>query len=222
MPLYRICLVDDHELLRESLAALLDAQSDIAVVGQASDGFQALRLARDLQPDLILMDISMPICGGLEATRLILDEMPHARILMLTVHEEEERLFESIIAGACGYILKNTNSATFLHFVRRALAGEVVLQPKLGPKLFREFTRLATDPAHPNVAQGDLELSVRERSVLDLVARQATNDEIAQQLSISVHTVKSHISSILRKLQVANRQQAAAKAIRKRLLKRPK
>jgi DNA-binding NarL/FixJ family response regulator len=128
----RILLVDDHELFREGLAGLINAQPDMAVVGQAGDGLEALTLARDLQPDLIVMDINMPICDGLEATRLIRADLPETRIIILTVHDEDEKLFEAIKAGANGYMLKDTNSAEFLQGVRGGSARGSVAAAQIG------------------------------------------------------------------------------------------
>jgi DNA-binding NarL/FixJ family response regulator len=127
----RLILADDHDLFREGLAGLINAQPDLTVAGQAGDGLEALTLVRDVKPDLIVMDINMPICDGLEATRLIRAEWPEARIVMLTVHDEDEKLFEAIKAGAQGYMLKSLHSADFLRGVRSALNGEAVLPPLL-------------------------------------------------------------------------------------------
>ena len=137
----RILLADDHDLFREGLAGLINAQPDLEVAGQAGDGLEALTLARDLKPDLIVMDINMPICDGLEATRLIRSEWPDARIVILTVHDEDEKLFEAIKAGAQGYMLKSLHSADFLRGVRSALNGEAVLPPQLAARLLKEFAR---------------------------------------------------------------------------------
>ncbi len=205
----RVLLADDHDLFREGLAGLIEAQADLEVVGQAEDGLDALALVRELKPDLIVMDIKMPVCDGLEATRLIRTEMPEARIVILTVHDEDEKLFEAIKAGASGYILKDTNSTDFLHSLRRALAGDAVLPPKLALRVLDEFARLAhhaTADVSPSVAP---DLTPREREVLNLVATGATDKEIAAQLSLSLHTVKSHVHSILGKLHAMNRRHAA-------------
>lgn len=216
----RVLLVDDHQLFREGLAGLLDAQPDLEVVGQAGDGLEALTLARDLQPALILMDIEMPICDGLEATRLLRSESPQARIVMLTVHDEEEKLFEAIKAGAAGYILKSANSSEFLSSVRGALSGEAPLPPRLAAKLLDEFARLATHPAAAEKPDTEPDLTNRELEVLNLVATGATNQDIADQLSISIHTVKSHVRNILSKLHASNRRQAARLARQQGLLRR--
>ena len=204
----RLVLADDHDLFREGLAGLINAQPDLEVVGQASDGLEALTLARDLRPDLIAMDINMPVCDGLEATRLIRAEWPEARILILTVHDEDEKLFEAIKAGASGYMLKNVGSADFLRGVRSILAGEAVLPPKLAARLISEFARLAVRPV-PEPPSDIHDLTPRERETLNLIAAGATDKEIAAQLTLSLHTVKSHVRSILTKLHAANRRQAA-------------
>jgi DNA-binding NarL/FixJ family response regulator len=212
----RILLADDHALFREGLAGLVAAQPDFVVAGQAGDGLEALTLARDLRPDLIIMDIKMPICDGLEATRLIKAEWPEARILMLTVHDEEEQLFEAIKAGACGYLLKSTHAAGFLAALREALAGEPVLPPKLAMRLLSEFARQTNAP--PAQAPDAPDLSARELEVLHLIAAGAPDKDIAAQLTLSLHTVKSHVRSILNKLHAANRRQAARQAVRQGLV----
>jgi DNA-binding NarL/FixJ family response regulator len=191
------------------LAGLINAQPDLEVVGQASDGLEALTLARDLHPDLIAMDINMPVCDGLEATRLIRAEWPEACILILTVHDEDEKLFEAIKAGASGYMLKNVGSADFLRGVRSILAGEAVLPPKLAARLVSEFARLANRPAPESPPSDIHDLTPRERETLTLIAAGASDKEIAAQLTLSLHTVKSHVRSILTKLHAANRRQAA-------------
>jgi DNA-binding NarL/FixJ family response regulator len=209
MTVARILLADDHDLFREGLAGLINAQLDLEVAGQAGDGLEALTLARDLKPDLIIMDINMPICDGLEATRLIRAEWAEARIVMLTVHDEDEKLFEAIKSGAQGYMLKSLHSAEFLRGVRSALSGEAVLPPKLAGHLLTEFARLSQQPAHV-IAPGEVDvLTVREQEVLDLIATGATDKVIAEKLSLSLHTVKSHVRNILSKTHAVNRRHAA-------------
>ncbi|GIK39097.1 MAG: DNA-binding response regulator [Chloroflexota bacterium] len=216
----RILLADDHELFREGLAALLNIQPDLTVAGQAGDGFEALTLARDLQPDLIVMDISMPICDGLEATRLIraTPTLLEAKILVLTVHEKDDKLLEAIKAGANGYLLKSIGSADFLKGIRGALTGEAVLPPKLAVRLLEEFARLAN---HPQLTAVELSatLTQREHEILSRVAGGASDKEIAAQLFLSRHTVKTHLRSILSKLHAVNRRQAAQLAVQLGLVK---
>lgn len=213
----RILLVDDHELFREGLAGLVNAQPDLTVVGQAGDGLEALTMARDLQPDLIVMDINMPISGGLEATRLIREALPDVRIVMLTVHDKDEKLFAAIRAGANGYMLKDTNSADFLLGVRGALGGEATLPPRLAASLVEAYARLATQPPSPPPDE-EPDLTAREMEVLNLIATGASNQEIAAQLSISLHTAKSHVRNILSKLHAVNRRHAARLAAQRGLL----
>lgn len=211
----RILLADDHDLFREGLAGLLNAQVDLETIGQAGDGLEALTLARDLKPDLIIMDINMPICDGLEATRLIRAEWPAAHIVMLTVHDEDEQLFEAIKAGAQGYMLKSLHSADFLRGVRSALNGEAVLPPQLAVQLLAEFARLSQPGADHLAAPTDSgSLTIREQEVLDLIATGATDKEIADRLSLSLHTIKSHVHNILSKTHAVNRRQAAKFAAR--------
>jgi len=203
----RLLLADDHELFREGLAGLINAQPDMQVAGQAGDGFEALALARTLRPDLIVMDINMPVSNGLEATRLVRAELPEARIVILTVHDEDENLFEAIKAGAHGYMLKSLGSADFLAGLRHALAGEAVLPPRLAARVLDEFARLAARPAPPPHDSPDL--TPRERDVLRLISAGATDKEIAAQLFFSLHTVKTHVRNILGKLHAVNRRHAA-------------
>lgn len=216
----RILLVDDHELFREGLAGLVNAQPDLTIVGQAGDGLEALVMARDLQPNLIVMDINMPISDGLEATRLIREALPDVRIVMLTVHDKDEKLFAAIRAGANGYMLKDTNSTDFLLGVRGALGGEATLPPKLAASLVEAYARLATQPSIPPPDE-EPDLTTREMEVLNLIATGAANQEIAGQLSISLHTVKSHVRNILSKLHAVNRRHAARLAARRGLLSTP-
>jgi DNA-binding NarL/FixJ family response regulator len=211
-----ILLADDHDLFREGLAGLINAQSDLEIIGQACDGLEALTLARDQNPDLIVMDINMPICDGLEATRLIHTEWPEARIVILTVHDEDEKLFEAIKAGAQGYMLKSLHSADFLRGVRSALNGEAVLPPKLAVRLMEEFARLADRPTTTAGPAESADLTAREQEVLDLIATNATDKEIAERLSLSLHTVKSHVRNILSKTHAMNRRQAARLAAREK------
>ena len=217
----RIVIADDHELFREGLANLIDAQPDLEVVGQAGDGFEALTLARDLHPDLILMDINMPICDGLEATRLIraARDVPDPKIIVLTIHDEDEMLFEAIKAGATGYILKDSSAPEFAQGVRSALAGGLVLPPKLAVRLREEFARVARRPGPASAAEDGSNLTTREIEILSLIAANMTDKGIAAQLALSVHTVKTHVRSILSKLHAVNRRQAAQMAAQQGLLR---
>ncbi len=210
----RILLVDDHELFREGLAGIVNGQPDLIVVGQAGDGLEALQMARDLAPDLIVMDINMPICDGLEATRLIRRVRSDVRIVILTVNDRDEKLFSAIKAGANGYMLKDTSAGDFLQGVRGALSGEATLPPRLAAGLVAEYRRLASALAVEEAP----DLTHREIDVLNLIAAGASNQEISDRLSISLNTTKSHIRNLLAKLHVTNRRQAARKAAQHGLL----
>ncbi|MFQ5408663.1 MAG: response regulator [Anaerolineales bacterium] len=214
----RILLADDHKLFRNGLASLIDAQPDMEVVGEAGDGLEALKLARDLRPDLIVMDIKMPVCDGLEATQMIRAVLPATRIAMLTVIEDDEKLLQAVKAGANGYLLKEISSTEFLAQLRGALDGDAVMPPRLAARLLDEFARLANRPQL--AAEGeDPDLTSREHEVLNLIATGATNREIAERLSLSVHTVKSHVRSILSKLHAVNRRHATRLAVEQGLVR---
>lgn len=212
----RILLADDHPLFREGVAALLSARG-FQVVGEASDGLEALELARQLHPALVLMDIHMPRLDGLAATRLISTELPATRIIMLTISEEEADLFEAIKSGARGYLLKNTETHAFFELLNDAAAGEAPISRKLAGKLLNEFARQSSVPraASPVVE----ELSDREIEILKLVAEGLTNREIATRLNLSENTIKYHLKNVLQKLHLHNRAQAVAYAIQSGLLK---
>jgi DNA-binding NarL/FixJ family response regulator len=214
----RILLVDDHDLFRSGLAGLINVQPDLEVAAEASDGLEAFKLARDLKPDLIVMDINMPVCDGLEATRLISTELPETRIVILTIHAEDEKLFAAIKFGAVGYILKDTNKAQFLQGLRGVLDGEAVLPPKMAVRMVEEFSRLMNQPGAANQDQDLPDITPREHDVLRCIARGCSDKEIAEQLSISIHTVKTHVRNILSKLHAANRREAARLAAQYGLL----
>ncbi len=219
MSSYRILLADDHNLFREGLAGILNAQPDLTVVGQAVDGLDAYALALELRPDLIIMDIKMPFCDGLEAARLIHSEWSEARILMLTVHDEEEKLFEAIKAGACGYLLKNCNADDFIAGVRSALRDEGPLPPKLAFRLLQEFAHSSVSLPH-TISSSESGLTDREQEVLRWLAEGATDKEIAKQMGLSIHTIKTHVRNILNKLHANNRRQASLRAEREGWLKK--
>jgi NarL family two-component system response regulator LiaR len=210
-------LVDDHQLFREGLANILSNQPDFRVIGEAGDGLEAQIKARKLKPDLILMDVSMPGCDGLEATQQIKAELPDTTIVMLTVRDEDEKLFEAIRNGAQGYLLKTIRSAEMLHLLRGAVRGEAAITPALGGRMLEEFRRVSQRAAD-FPADNPVALTAREQEVLSLVAQGATNKEIAQQLHLSMHTVKSHMRKILAKLHLDRRHEAASYAQRQGLI----
>jgi DNA-binding NarL/FixJ family response regulator len=213
----RILLVDDHQLFREGLANILNSQDDFEVVGEANDGIEALIKARKLLPEMILMDITMPGSGGLGATQAIKREMPEVTIVILTVSDEEEKLFEAIRNGAQGYLLKSIRSKEMLEMIRGAVRGEAAITPSLGGRMLIEFRRMSQQ-MREDIHQEPIALTAREQEILKLVANGATNIEIAEKLSISIHTVKSHMRKILSKLHRGRRHQAVSKAIRDGLI----
>ncbi|MCL5676405.1 MAG: response regulator transcription factor [Firmicutes bacterium] len=203
-------LVDDHELFRRGVKSLLAAEPDIEVVGEAHDGGEALTKAQELMPDLILMDISMPEIDGLEATRRVKQAMPYVKILILTVSDLEQNLFEAIKAGAQGYLLKSVDPEHLLDAVRKAYNGEAAISGGLAAKILTEFARRDAQPSH----SGRESLGAREMDVLRELSRGASNKEIASVLCISENTVRNHVKNILAKLHLDNRVQAATFAIR--------
>lgn len=209
----RVLLADDHALFREGLAGILRAQPDFEVVGEASDGLEALVKARELAPDLVLMDVQMRGADGIEATQRIKLEQPATTIVMLTVRDDESSLFQAIQSGAQGYLLKNIHSARMLELLRGAVRGEAAITPVLAGRMLEEFRRLAQDA--PSRSDGEAaSLSRREQEVLGLVAERATDKEIADALHLSLSTVKSHMRNILAKLHVSSRHDAARFAAR--------
>lgn len=213
----RVLLADDHQLFREGLANILNAQSDFEVVGEASDGLEVLVKARKLTPDLILMDVGMPGCDGVEATQRIKQELADVVIVMLTVRDEDEKLFEAIKSGAQGYLLKSIRSRELLSMLRGAVRGEPAITPALGGRMLEEFRRLSQQARR--LPEEDVpSLTRREQEVLSLVAQGASDQEIAQSLTISIHTVKSHMRNILSKLHLSRRHEAALYALREGLI----
>jgi two-component system NarL family response regulator len=214
----RILLVDDHALFRQGIVSVLNSQPDLEVVGEASDGLEALVMARNLKPDVILMDVTMPGADGIEATRLIKQELPEVRIVMLTVHDEDDKLFEAIRYGAQGYLLKTIRARQLIDMLHAAYQGEAAINPALALRMMDEFRRLSARSPAPAVdaeVGADL-LTPREREVLALIAGGMSDREIAERLTVSLYTVKSHVRAVLQKLQVASRHEAARLARLKR------
>lgn len=212
----RILLADDHVLLREGLAGIINSQPDLEVIGEAADGLEAIVMANELKPDLVLMDIQMPGCDGIEATQKIKQALPETIIVILTVRDDEERLFTALKNGAQGYLLKNMRSSDMLQMLREAIKGSIAIPPHLAGRMLEEFRRLSQIAGSEPI--DDLGLSTREREVLGLVAQGLGDKEIAERLSISLYTVKSHLRNILAKLQVGSRWAAAWLARDKGLL----
>ena len=213
----RILLVDDQALFREGLRTLLALQPDFEVVGEAANGQEAVQLATTLRPDVVLMDLEMPILDGVAATRQLRTALPACRVIVLTTFDDNEYVFEGLRAGAAGYLLKDTPSTRLAEAIRAAARGEAFLEPSVAAKVVAEFNRLSASPgprpAAPPSAQPLAEpLSDRELEVLRLVAQGASNKEIAAALFIAEGTAKNHLTNILGKLGVTDRTQAALKA----------
>ena len=211
----KFLLVDDNTLLRASLAKLIGLWRKDAIIEEASNGHEALEKARRLRPGIILMDIRMPGCGGIEATRLIKAELPETKVIMLTVSEQEEDLFEAISSGAHGYLLKNVRPEELFEMLEGALRGEAVIAPAMAQRILQAFVSQAHRRATLSGTQA--ELSPREMEVLELASQGASNKEIADRLFVSVGTVKNHVHNILEKLHLKNRAQIAAYARMRRI-----
>ena len=208
----RVLLADDHALFRAGIASLLGAWG-MDVVGQAADGIEAIELTRRLKPELVLMDVGMSPCNGLEATRVIKTELPDVKVIIVTVSEDDQDLFEAVKSGAEGYLLKGMSEEELGSTLEKISAGEPALSPVLAAKILDEFARMGREGTGKPPGPED-ELTDREREVLRLVADGATNREIGSQLFISENTVSFHMKNILAKLHLKNRAQAAAFAIR--------
>ncbi len=204
----RILLVDDHAEFRAGLRAMLQSVPDLAVVGEAADGSQAVALALRLQPDIILMDLQMPQLNGVDATRQIVYTSPHIGVIMLTMFEDDNSVFTAMRAGARGYLLKGALKAEVLHVVRGVVGGEAIFGSGLARRMMSFFA--VTKPVVP--ADSFPELTEREREILELLTHYLTNQEIADRLSISLKTARNHVSNILSKLQVADRTAAIGRA----------
>lgn len=208
----RILLVDDHDLFRKGVAALLALKADMEVVGEAGDGLEAVQRARETQPDIILMDINMPKCNGMEVIKAIKQEMPHVRVVMLTVSDSDRDLFAAIRNGADGYLLKNLKPDRLFELLEGMRQGESPISDSLTTKVLGELRQHdRTTAATPVERDG---LTARDLQVLECVARGATNRAIAETLCITENTVKIHLHNILEKLHVENRIQAAMYAVR--------
>lgn len=208
----RVLIADDHHVVRGGLRALLETEDDIIVVGEASDGVEAVLKSRSLNPDVLLLDLVMPRKSGIEAIQDIKHENPEARILVLTSFSDDDKVFAAIKAGALGYLLKDSSTQELIQAIRDVYNGESSLHPAIARKLIRELNR----PTN-NLPQTDEPLTEREVEVLVYVARGYSNQEIADALIISERTVRTHVSNILSKLHLANRTQAALYALKEGL-----
>jgi DNA-binding NarL/FixJ family response regulator len=215
----RTLIVDDHALFRRGLEMVLEEEDDIELVGQASDGSEAVEKAGESLPDIVLMDIRMPRSSGIEACRAMKEVAPSAKIVMLTISDEEEDLFEAIRAGASGYLLKDLPLDEVAETVRAVHGGQSLINPSMAGKLLTEFATLAKRETSEQVQEiPPPKLTEREMQVLRLVARGMNNRDIAKELFISENTVKNHVRNILEKLQIHSRMEAVMVAVRDKLI----
>jgi len=210
----RVLLADDHALFREGLRAILERQKDIVVVGEARDGAEAVKKAAEVAPDIALMDINMPVMDGVEASRQISAQDQRVGIIILTMYREDKYVFETVKAGARGYVVKDARSSEVLKAIRAVHRGEALIDPAMAAKLLEEFRRLAEERS----GKAFLDLNEREIEILRLVAQGASNKEIAAAFFLSEQTIKKNLSRVFQKLHVNNRTEAAAYAIREGLI----
>lgn len=210
----RLMIVDDHEMVRLGMRVLFDIEPDIAIVGEASSGAEAVAKVGVLDPQVILMDVRMDNMNGIEACREIKSSRPSIHILMITSYTDEDASFDSILAGASGYFIKNVGRAELLNAVRLVASGQTLFEPNSAKQAMTKITALATGTTH---IPGS-ELTEREREVLTLVARGYTNKQIADELTVSEKTARNHVSHILEKLGLSRRSEAAAFAVEHRLI----
>jgi DNA-binding NarL/FixJ family response regulator len=211
----RVLLVDDHDLFRSGLRSLLEEQG-LQVVGEADNGREALRLVGELAPDVVVMDLKMPGLTGVETTRQVTSIAPRTRVVVLTISADDDDVMEAVVAGACGYLLKDSSIDTLIAGIRAASSGESLISPQIATKVLQQLRAQTADTTAAKTIR--TELSERELEVLRLIANGKDNAEIARELFISPKTVKNHISNILMKLQIENRIQAAVYAVRSGLV----
>jgi DNA-binding NarL/FixJ family response regulator len=204
----RVLIVDDHPVFRDGLRASLSIEDDVEVVGEAATGVDAVRLTRDLQPDIVVMDLRMPDLDGVEATRQIVHESPHIAVLVLTMFDDDDSVFAAMRAGARGYLLKGSNQAEVLRAIHLVGSGGALFGPAVARLVIEYFSRRRSR----NGALGFPELTEREREILDLVAEGRSNATIALRLGITDKTVRNHVSNIFAKLAVVDRAQAIVRA----------
>jgi two-component system NarL family response regulator len=213
----RVLIADDQAVFRRGLLVVLSSEVDIDVVAEAEDGSEAVAKAEETTPDVVLMDVRMPRVNGIEATRQIRELMPSTRVLMLTVSDEEDDLYEAIKAGATGYLLKEISVEEVAHAIHAVMQGQSLISPSMASKLIHEFNALARRAAEKEQLPAPA-LTARELEVLKLVARGMSNKDVADQLFISENTVKNHVRNILEKLHLHSRMEAVMYAVRKHLL----
>lgn len=212
MSVLKVVLVDDHEIVRQGLKALLEVEEDIEVIGEASGGPQAVEVARSYKPDVVVMDIRMPDGGGVEACREIRDQVPETKVIMLTSFSDDEALFNSIMAGAAGFVLKQIRGGDLVEAIRTVGRGESLLDPGVTTRVLERLRKAKFDDKDPKLSR----LSPQEERILDMIGEGLTNRQIAERIHLSDKTVKNYVSTILQKLEVARRAEAASYVARVR------
>ncbi|PWB52834.1 MAG: DNA-binding response regulator [Anaerolineales bacterium] len=215
MSVITVMIVDDHEMVRQGASSYLEAQPDITVIAQAGTGGEAVKLAQELVPDVVLMDLVMPGMDGIEATRKVKDISPRTQIIILTSFHQDEYIFPALQAGAISYLLKDVKASELAEAIRRAARGDATLHPRIAARVIKTFRNLDPQEATPFIT-----LTEREMEVLKLIAKGYSNERIADELVISMGTVKGHVSNILSKLHLADRTQAAAYAWQEGIVRR--
>ncbi|NJD59754.1 MAG: DNA-binding response regulator [Anaerolineales bacterium] len=215
MPDIKLLLVDDHQVVRTGLRMLLEGQPDMQIVGEADSGTRALEKAKELLPDVIVMDITLPDISGIEATRQIKEQYPNISVIALTIHEDEQYFFEMLQAGASGYVPKRAAPEDLITSIRAAFAGEIYIYPSLAKALVADFLGRSSQESEKSSLDG---LTTREQEVLSLLAEGLSNDEIGETLQISKHTVARHRENLMRKLELHSKSELVKYAIRKGLI----
>lgn len=210
----RVLIADDHSMMRQGLKQILELENDITVIAQASNGSEAVKLAREQKPDIILMDINMPGTNGIQAIKELKLEKHPSKVIVLTIHQDREYLFKTLQMGAEGYVLKDAETDVLIEAIRNVFRGQSYIQPNMTKELVKEFNRVTL---HERDRGDETALTAREIEVLELIAEGMINKEIAKQLYISEKTVKNHVSNIFKKLNVSDRTQAAIYAFKHNL-----
>ena len=211
-----IIIVDDHSLMRQGLKQIIELEDDMQVIGQAINGEEAIEMTKRLRPDVVLMDINMPIKNGLQAIQELKENNISSKVIVLTIHEDREYLFKTLQMGAEGYVLKDAESGILISAIRSVFSGQNYIQPNMTRELVKEFTRITK---HDKVKPQENTLTEREIEVLELIAEGMLNKQIAKALYISEKTVKNHVSNIFKKLNVSDRTQAAIFALKHNIKK---
>ena len=210
----RVLLADDHETFRKSIRKLFELDDQIEVLAECKNGLEAVEVSEKYKPDVIMMDIHMPVCNGVEATRRIKSRHPHTKIIIVSIHDDESYIAESLLAGANGYLLKDSDSQTLLRAVKGVMEGEAFIHPQVTGKLLESFRKL-NDRTSTNDPVWNERLTQREREIIQLMGMGMSNRGIGEQLFISEKTVKNHVSRILSKLEVEDRTQVVIHAAKK-------